>query len=654
MTTPRLNSDVYFVPTDDGVCFLTNRGMELFKGASIYAWVERLAPHLDGRRTLAELVTGLADDKRAMVEKLVSALIAKGLAKDVAAERPDTLQPWERQRYGPQIAYLEHFVDSPASAFQRYRDSRFLVVGSGLVFTALVRSVVLSGVRRVAAAVTDEDVTDNARLRDLVEACRDERQTLDLVERHDTVDELARLVSTADVVLHGSDRPVPGRAPRLSEQCAEQGRPLIQATMAGDEAWIGPVCGGAVAWESAWRRLRDHATAAGLMDDSRAASPYLAGPAVALVANQVAVTAFRLVTGAEEEPPVPVMRCLDLPTLRTTTHRCHPHPAALPARPATEADLLARVDELRRGDRIDADTFDQRAATLLDGRLGIFVDVTEKDLAQVPLNVATVTVTGPPSPTTVAGAGLDFRTARWRAAMRAIAHYAHARLDPRRTVPGRHGPDVWGHDLAADTPRRVRAALAFAPGDPRGVAARYDWDGAVTAGLLAHVQALTVAEAVADGRPFREVDLDALDLDEDATTCRSLLDIAGVPVAVHDVTGSLGVPTFAFSAGPRTVTYACDLRRADAVRAGLEQTLLDYQARANGQPEYSPPEVPDLPPDRRDAPAPGDDRAGPADRDAVVSALARAGHIPVVVPLDHDPALLSVNPYVVSVVLADD
>jgi hypothetical protein len=572
----------------------------------------------------------------------------------VAAEQPDTLQPWERQRYGPQIAYLEHFVDSPASAFQRYRDSRFLIVGSGLVFTALTRSVVQSGVRRVAAAVTDENVTDGARLRELVEACRDERQRLDFMECHDTIDELARLVSEADVVLHGSDRPVPGRALRLSQQCAERGRTLIQATVAGDEAWIGPVCGGAVAWESAWRRLRDCGTAADFVDESGAASPYLAGPAAALVANQVAVTAFRLVTGAEEKPPTSVMRCLDLPALRTTTHRCHPHPAALPARPATEAELLARVDELRRGERIDAETFDQRAATLLDGRLGIFVDVAEKDLAQVPLNVATVTVTGPPSPTTIAGAGLDFRTARWRAALRAVAHYAHARLDPRRTVSGRHGPDVWGYDLVASAPRRVRAALAFAPGDPRGVAARYDWDGAVTAGVLAHVQALTVAEAVADGRPFGQVDLDALGLDEDATTCRRLLDIAGVPVSVHDVTGSLKVPTFAFSVGPRTVAYACDLHRADAVRIGLEQTLLDYQARANRQPEYLPPTVPDLPPDRRDALAVDDDHAGPADQDAVVSALAKAGHVPVVVPLDHDPALLGVDPYVVSVVLVDD
>jgi hypothetical protein len=581
-----------------------------------------------------------------MVEQVVSALIARGLAKDVATEQPDTLQPWERDRYGPQIAYLEHFVDSPAWAFQRYRDSRFLVAGSGLVFEALVRSVVRSGVRRVAAAVTG-GVTDEVT--ELVGACLDERQRLDFVAFPDTADGLARLVPEADVVLHAGDRPAPDRALRLSQRCAEQGKPLIQATVAGDEAWIGPVCGGAVAWESAWRRLCDRG-----VDDGRAASRYLAGPAVALVANQVAVTAFRLVTGAEERPPTPVMRRVDLSTLGMTTHRCQPHPAALPARPATGAELLARVGELRRGGRVDVETFDQRAATLLDGRLGIFVDVTEKDLAQVPLNVATVTVTGPPSPTTVAGAGLDFRTARWRAALRAVAHYAHGRLDPRRTVPGRDGPEVWGYDLAGGAPRRVGAAVAFAPGDPRGVAAGYDWDGAVTAGLLAHVQALTVAEALTDGRSFGPVDLDTLDLDEDATTCRSLLDIAGAPVSVHEVTGSLGVPTFAFSVGPRTVAYACDPHRAEAVRIGLERALLDYQARANGQPEYAPPAVPDLPPERRAAPAVTDGHAGPADRDAIVSALAGAGRIPVVVPLDHDPALLSVNPYVVSVVLVDD
>src|SRR2546423_1258055 len=167
MTTPRLNSDVYFVPVDGGVCFVTNRGTEVFRGASIYSWVERLAPHLDGRHPLAELTAGLADDRRAMVERTVAALLAKGLARDVAAERPDTLTPEERERYAAEIAYLEPFVDSPGYAFQRYRDSRFLVVGGpvmggGPVVGALVRALECAGAPRVAFRGAPADYTPAA------------------------------------------------------------------------------------------------------------------------------------------------------------------------------------------------------------------------------------------------------------------------------------------------------------------------------------------------------------------------------------------------------------------------------------------------------------------------------------------------------------
>jgi hypothetical protein len=268
--------------------------------------------------------------------------------------------------------------------------------------------------------------------------------------------------------------------------------------------------------------------------------------------------------------------------------------------------------------------------------------------------VTTVTLAGGASRATVAGAGLSFRTARWRAALRAVAQYAHSCLDPRRTVQAARGPQVWGYDLASGAARLVPAALGLAPGDAHGVAAGYDWDEAVTAGLLGWCRAVTVAEVAREGPAVPQLDLDALALDEDATTYRRLLDIAGVSVRVYDVTGSPRVPTFAFCVDARTVAYACHPSPGDAVREGLEQALLDYQARANVQPAYAPPVVPDLPPHRRGPVRPGGVPTGPVGVDAIVAALAGAGHAPVVVPLDHDPSLVSVIPYVVNVVLADD
>jgi hypothetical protein len=65
---------------------------------------------------------------------------------------------------------------------------------------------------------------------------------------------------------------------------------------------------------------------------------------------------------------------------------------------------------------------------------------------------------------------------------------------------------------------------------------------------------------------------------------------------VHDVTGSLGVPTFACSLAGRTVSYGCGVSGTLALRDGLLRLLLAYQALANDEPAYAPAAVPDLAP----------------------------------------------------------
>jgi hypothetical protein len=246
---------------------------------------------------------------------------------------------------------------------------------------------------------------------------------------------------------------------------------------------------------------------------------------------------------------------------------------------------------------------DRRAAALLDPRLGIFTELAEADFVQVPLSVATVALA---DGTAVTAAGPDFRTARLRAALRGIAAYASRGVE-----------------------------------DPTGVAAGYTDAEAVRTGLLALCRARTVAQAVAGRRVHPLVDLDSVPLDPVATGYRRLVAIAGIPLAVYDVTGSLGVPALAFVSGDRTVGYTCAPEPADAAREGLELTLLDHQARTNGQPSYAPPPVPSLPPGSRGGP-------GPVARavDRLPGARIR--------PLDVDPALLDVVPAIVNVVLADD
>jgi hypothetical protein len=77
------------------------------------------------------------------------------------------------------------------------------------------------------------------------------------------------------------------------------------------------------------------------------------------------------------------------------------------------------------------------------------------------------------------------------------------------------------------------------------------------------------------------------------------------------------------------------------------------QARVHDQPGYAPPPGSALPVRRRgDRPAPVPD-SPPLTVGILAARLRAAGRTPVVVPLDHDPGLVRIVPYLVNVVLLD-
>jgi len=634
------------------VCFFSNRTRLVLTGQSVYAWVERLVPYLDGRRSLAQLTTDLPAGKKAMVEEILAALLARGLIRDVDQDVAHDLADWELDRYAAEIAYVESFRDSAAARFQRFRRSRLIVVGAGRTFTAAVSGVLRAGALRVTAVVTAECTTHLDSLTEIATEECDSDQRLEC--RHDVCgDELTALVVGADMVLHATDRQMPGRALRLDGLCAARATGLAQAVVWADEVWVGPTTDPAVSgsrWEAGWRRRQPAAGADIFLDRPDVeASVYLSGAATALVGNLVGLTAFRYLTGVAADDERHTMTRVDLATLRTSTHRFVPHPLARPAAPTGRADLLATVARAVNDSRVDEAEFDRRLTRLVDDRLGVIGEVSERDFTQLPLCVAAVTVpaAGPGPASTVTGCGLDFRTARLRAAARAVELHALLAVDTRRLCRG--GATVWAYDVVDGTARELDATAVFAGSRPVGLASGFSWADAVQAGLLDHCRSHTVTEALSGVQAFAHVDVAGVDLDEDGATYRKLLELAGVDVEVYDITGVLGVPTVAFRTAMGFVAHTNGTDRSEALRAGLELVLLDHQSRLHGELAYAPPPVPQLSLTGAGTPAtaPLMPVAGPA------AALAAAGRRPFAVPLDHDAALWEILP-VVRVVLVDD
>lgn len=384
---------------------------------------------------------------------------------------------------------------------------------------------------------------------------------------------------------------------------------------------------------------------------------------VALAAGWLGTAALRLLTGVAEAAEADTMDCLDIATLTSTTHRFLPvplppwemRPGFMAQRSGAARSVTEKVARLRAAPALTVDVLDATGARLLDPRLGVLGELSERDFAQLPLNVAVATAAGVRDPLT--GAGTTVEQARWRAVLAALAAYGVSGTDISR-LPARQ---AWGVQLADDRARSVdpadvftlaqdsgpgRDRFATAGGEAVGAAAALSWQEAVTAGLLDHCARLTAARP----GPTVRVDLDLLARrsGQEAAHCLRMVRILGVPLAVHDVTGSLRVPTLAFLTGSRTVAYVSALRPAGALAAGLRAILLDEQARRHHQPAYAPPPVPQ--------PDPGEAATGvaavPCTVPQAVAALRARGLDPVAVPLDHDSEVSRIMPFVVRVVLA--
>lgn len=634
---PRLKSDVLYVPTGDGV-HVFGAGADLaLRGSSAYQWLDRLAQHLDGSVELDDLVGRLPDDKRQVVHALVGQLHAAGCLVDAAEDLPHRLTRRELETYASEIAFIEYHGDSAARRFETYRDSEIVVVGAGPVFVSLICSALRSGVRHLRAVCTEEAVTNTERLAELTaeSAARDPQQEFIHIPCEEG--ELEGLVAQVGAVIHIADGGAVDRFLRLDALCRENDTLLVQGLVVDDVAWLGPA---GADWRSAWLRL-----------DARGPfrrNAFLTGPAAAVVASHLGLAAFTALTGivgtTEAADAARTVTRIDLETLRTSTHTFLPHPTAAPARPETREEFTRRIERLGATAALDEDVFSRRAARCFDPYVGVLRDLDEGEFTQVPLNV-TEAVPRAEGAAPVHGAGTGFATARRGAALRGLASYAAHRPDERRYGPG---GTVWGWAPDARRAEAVAACRVFATDHEVGVAARLSWDDAVADGLAQHCVRLALRD-VAQGRSRpRPVRLrpDAL-----ATGEARLLDLLSSSrgsVEVADIGEALGVPVLAWWQGGRLAATTCG---ETAVVEGLRAVLLDRQAVMTGEPAYAPARWTQF-----GAPVAGDESAElpvPAGPERMVEALRSRGARPLVVPLDHDPAVHEVLPFVVRVVIAD-
>lgn len=705
---PKLQPDVFYLLVPDGVYIRNNHGTFTLPGKTLYKWIERLAPHLDGSRTLAELTRDLPADKQAMVADVVQLLAEHGCIKDMTDDLPHTLHASEEQAYAAEIAFIDAVADSGAHRFERFRESRVLLIGSGLTLTALVYASLRCGLRQVDLLVTDECATNRERHAEYVALLRerDPRQALNMIASP-AWDDAATVAATLQpyaAVLHVADRPMQARARQLNQLCISQQKTLIQALIVDGVAWIGPLVAPnePSCWECGWRRLQANLTDLDAQMPAYAfqnhqADPidrFLAGPTAGVIANYMSFELFKYLSGANQSALKQQLWRVDLETLTSRSHQFLAHPlcsACAPPAPPSAEQFTALIDQLSQSPAIDQETFSRRAVTWIDPRLGIFTTLDERDFVQLPLNISETAISNPmllrsAQSITAIGVGTDFVEPRRRAAQRAAEYYAGSLIDRRRlpqpdpaqiatqAVAAQFFDDAavlehvaewtWAYDLGQQQPVFLPAAFAYpalrgirsSHATMPGLASGLSWIEATCRGLLGCCQRLTLAQISAAAEPFAHVDLAGLPLSARGARYRQLLCLMDAPPQVYDVTGSLGVPTFAVCLGAQTVAYGTHIDSCAAIEGVLELALQYQQSHLHDQPQYAPPLVPQLPLARRGAAL--SERAVTAPNTWsscqawLLEALMREGKRAFAVPLNHDPAFAEVLPFVVHVLVA--
>ncbi|MEV5600786.1 hypothetical protein AB0L33_04990 [Streptomyces sp. NPDC052299] len=569
---PRIGDDVLFAPLPDGVALLGEAGELTLKGAHVAALVERLAPRLDGRRTVEKLTASLPDEHRTVVAELIRVLAERGLVAD---------------------------AHRPAAEGARFAGATALVIGAGPVADACVRALAHSGVGEVVAAEPDAGVPEGAAL-------------------------------VLHLFGHG-ETPV---ARRIAEDCAARGIPLVQVMLGETCALIAPPDG--IDWEAVRQRMLP---AERHTFQEAAGRPAATEAACRVLAAHLALRLLRLAEAGDAHGDAR-LACFDLNTLELSRHHVLPTPPPGAGRPRSAAGFEEAVRVLRDGPRCDEEEFSARVVTAIDARFGVVLSLGEDDLPQVPLRRTRAVVVNPASSgrtVTVSAWGADFATARHRTALRALGVHRALSFD---------APWAWGLRLRDDVACRVDAsALEAAP-----VGVGLDWPEMVADALLARCRQELITGAGAGpgaaARPLVGVRVPAPGREEDRVAAHRLrlLAVLGLDVRLLDLTAAAGVPAVAAVVGGSVLGLVCRARRAEAVRDVLAELIVTVQSGQDAPALLTGVGT-------ADGPAPAAD-----DKDVAagaVAALRRSGREPVLVPLDHDPALGRILPCVGKVVLVD-
>lgn len=700
---PQLKADTHYIPVSEGVYLRRNNSRLTLKGKSLYFLLEHLAPNLNGQVTLEELTGELDAERKRMITTLLEKLFARDFLHDASQDQAHTLHPADLATYAPDIAFIESFQPAAAHRFERFQETRLLLIGSGSGFASLLQASAQAGIKKIAALSTPEEVRVALDTGFSEPIAAHVTQVID-ASAWENEAELQRIIRDHDAILHIVEQPLLARAQMLNRLCRAEQKTLLQAVVVDDYAWLGPLVSPTTdgCWECAWRRLQANATSFteqpegyAFVDQFQAVrSQFLNQPEATMIAHRLLFSLFQHITQAGSSETARRLASLDLATYASEGHTFQPHPHCQACQPAafpTAAQFLAQIHQLQAQAPLEAETLLNNLETCIDEKLGLFTAFDTRNFVQAPLAVYQMQLSHPALPESQAASlsavavSTDTREAVLEAAYKACELYATSLVDRRlllteaqvqeqaASVPVIRNAELyagveplaiaedmwsWAQDLHTQQVALVPASRVFSvPGKPgHGLAAGKSWEEALCLALLDWGRELTLKELQDTPGFYPQVELEQTSLTAEGDHLYHLLKATGGQVVVYDITASLQVPTFVFCFNGKAVACSAHCDVAQALSQGLEQTLQQYQSEQFHQPEYALAALPSFPEHLRGVEATTPSTSAPegwAERLAWLLQHLQADDVRAfVVPLHHDPALARTLPFVVRVLLS--
>lgn len=160
---PKLRSDVYFRPIENGLLIGVDGEYKQLEGTNLYTLMERLSPLLDGEHTLEAITSSLSPEKALRVTSFVNVLLELEVVRDKTLDRRYKPLLPNIPTYTSSIEYLETLCKDAYCRFQVVRNSQVVVVGYGSAVLTLAPALWEAGVKHGHVLVID-DSTDTTLL----------------------------------------------------------------------------------------------------------------------------------------------------------------------------------------------------------------------------------------------------------------------------------------------------------------------------------------------------------------------------------------------------------------------------------------------------------------------------------------------------------